>query len=102
MFDSQKPLEEQIVNNGIELSSDLKSKFDGAQEPPTQLLEKLCASIHSHFGLYLYGFDLIQNVNTPNKEWGIFDVNYFPSYKGVTNFDEKVLSLFRKIAAAQK
>jgi len=102
MFDSQKPLEEQIASNGIELASDLKAKFDSAQEPSTQFLEKLCLSIHNHFGLYLFGFDLIQNVNTPNKEWGIIDVNYFPSYKGMTNFDEKLLSLFRKLIANRK
>jgi hypothetical protein len=99
MFDSQKPLEEQITNSGIFLSSEQTKKYECALEPPTALLESLCSSMKKHFGLNLYGFDLIQNVESEKKEWGIIDVNYFPSYRGVSNFDQKILTLLRKLAS---
>eukprot|EP00551_Chaetoceros_affinis_P012207 CAMPEP_0203665870 /NCGR_PEP_ID=MMETSP0090-20130426/3023_1 /ASSEMBLY_ACC=CAM_ASM_001088 /TAXON_ID=426623 /ORGANISM="Chaetoceros affinis, Strain CCMP159" /LENGTH=888 /DNA_ID=CAMNT_0050529587 /DNA_START=364 /DNA_END=3030 /DNA_ORIENTATION=- len=44
--------------------------------------------IRRAFGLELFGFDIIVTKKHTKKEMFVVDVNYFPSYKEVTNFSE--------------
>ena len=57
------------------------------------------SSISEHFGLSLFGFDVILPVGDDNKIL-IIDVNFFPSYKEVSDFPSKLRRHFRRKANA--
>jgi len=94
-FDSQKPLQEQILNSLTEDSLKKKveiveKQYESENEPPLDLLKALTKSMSNAFKLSLFGYDVIRDIDT--NSFGVIDINYFPSYTGVEDFDLKLLA----------
>ena len=52
-------------------------------------IRPIADTIRKAFGLELFGFDiLVARTEDNRKEMLVVDVNYFPSYKEVTNFSK--------------
>jgi inositol-1,3,4-trisphosphate 5/6-kinase/inositol-tetrakisphosphate 1-kinase len=51
------------------------------------------------FGLDLFGFDILLS---PQKEWLVVDVNYFPSYKEVPNFPNQLAQYLTRRVSQQR
>ena len=56
-------------------------------------------AISARFGLSLFGFDVILPVDDEDKIF-VIDVNFFPSYKEVSDFPSKLRNYFRKKAVS--
>jgi inositol-1,3,4-trisphosphate 5/6-kinase/inositol-tetrakisphosphate 1-kinase len=96
-FDSQK-LSKQSKSNSISIVS-------------TSLMDRfrfIAWGIKRYFGLSLFGFDVVLRSNTNNtikedsdnncSDLIVVDVNYFPSYKEVDDFPERLLVFLRAAA----
>jgi inositol-1,3,4-trisphosphate 5/6-kinase/inositol-tetrakisphosphate 1-kinase len=97
-FDSQRPYPS-LIDFGIALDSNSSSEMDmGGCNPGSAFkmdhgvtvaeIRPIADSIRKAFGLELFGFDILvaRKEETNRKEMLVVDVNYFPSYKEVTNF----------------
>ena len=68
-------------------SSSDSSKMD--QGVTVAEIRPIADTIRKAFGLELFGFDiLVARTEENRKEMLVVDVNYFPSYKEVTNFSK--------------
>jgi inositol-1,3,4-trisphosphate 5/6-kinase/inositol-tetrakisphosphate 1-kinase len=67
-------------NNDVEPSS--SSSFPKTTTVPVEELTPIVAALRQAFGLDLFGFDILYT----GEVLLVVDVNYFPSYKEVTNF----------------
>ena len=68
-------------------SSDSSSKMDHGVTVAE--IRPIADTIRKAFGLELFGFDiLVARTEGNRKEMLVVDVNYFPSYKEVTNFSK--------------
>ena len=88
-FDSQKPYPT-LDDFGIH-EKESKGTGDHIQELTAAEIRPVADSIRKAFQLELFGFDILvahKNNALPQKEMLVVDVNYFPSYKEVTNFSE--------------
>jgi len=91
-FDSQKPLEEQIPKNSFESKNKTSDQLLAeAKEIPQDILNQMSKSISKEFGLSLFGYDVI--VQDGSGKFGVIDINYFPGYIGVPDF-ENTLATF--------
>ena len=99
-FDSQRPYPN-LADFGIEEwvdednQDEIKTPRHGALSYPgdeshyhevpitADEIRPVVERLRQSFGLELFGFDILR---TPQKEYLVVDVNYFPSYKEVPNF----------------
>ena len=58
---------------------------------------RAAGAVSERFGLSLFGFDVIVPVEDRDKIF-IIDVNFFPSYKEVSDFPSKLRAYFREKA----
>lgn len=96
-FDSQRPYPT-LEDFGISMDDDeTRRQQQGMLKDDEQLvtvsdIRPVADSIRKAFGLDLFGFDvLVKDTNDlfpTTKEMLVVDVNYFPSYKEVTNFSQ--------------
>eukprot|EP01135_Chromosphaera_perkinsii_P008441 Nk52_evm9s1360 gene=Nk52_evmTU9s1360 len=63
-----------------------------ADEATSRRLKNIALSIQKMLGLSLFGVDVIENKST--NAYVVIDVNYFPGYDGVLEFQKKFLQLF--------
>jgi inositol-1,3,4-trisphosphate 5/6-kinase/inositol-tetrakisphosphate 1-kinase len=74
-----------------ELPPELTKDYTGKRkEPSFDLISDASSAISQLLGLTLFGFDVIENVQT--GQYAVIDVNYFPDYRGVDKIFEKLLS----------
>ena len=97
-FDSQKPYPNisdfGVVHANLNLNNHFHMKESAIDQTTvtSEEIRPVADSIRQAFGLELFGFDVI--VSSANSKTGkqkemlVVDVNYFPSYKEVTNFSE--------------
>jgi len=77
----------------IDLDNPIHHSLAGVVSPTTTAAAVVTADeirpvaerLRQNFGLELFGFDIILK-STPQNEYLVVDVNYFPSYKEVPNF----------------
>lgn len=62
-----------------------------APEPSFHVVKTVADAISRHTGLSLFGFDLITKSGTTDHF--VIDINYFPSYKGIDGFYDKLVTL---------
>ncbi|KAL6044064.1 inositol-1,3,4-trisphosphate 5/6-kinase [Balamuthia mandrillaris] len=100
VFNSQKPVPEELFDK----DRDVQDKA-AWPDPEPPVLHAVTAALQQHLGLHLLGVDMIRQVET--GKLGIVDVNYFPSYIGVPEFNERLAdfvaaSIRRKLAEQSK
>lgn len=85
LFDSQFPLEPQLKAHFAQTE-----RVAGADpvDPPEDFVHEVARALGQEFGLSLFGFDIIRNSRTGN--YGIIDLNYFPGYIGVPDFEQRL------------
>lgn len=93
-FDSQRPYPT-LDDFGISTSADVVSEEQGGKAAGHGVtvaeIRPVADSIRKAFRLELFGFDILvtrKGANANDKEILVVDVNYFPSYKEVTNFSQ--------------
>ena len=99
-FDSQRPYPK-ISDFGVVPSDDIQKDGKDSSSTSSSLsssnddnmtsdeIRPIADCIRHAFGLELFGFDvLVTTKDQSKKEMFVVDVNYFPSYKEVTNFSE--------------
>jgi inositol-1,3,4-trisphosphate 5/6-kinase / inositol-tetrakisphosphate 1-kinase len=86
-FDSQHPLEDQIRP----FLGDEVVQNSTPVEPSQDLVRDIVTALSKEFSLSLFGFDLIRSTKT--GKFGIIDLNYFPGYIGVPEFEERLYAL---------
>ena len=80
------------ADNCSSSTSDSSSKMDHGVTVAE--IRPIADTIRKAFGLELFGFDiLVARTEENRKEMLVVDVNYFPSYKEVTNFS-KILAQY--------
>jgi inositol-1,3,4-trisphosphate 5/6-kinase/inositol-tetrakisphosphate 1-kinase len=91
-FDSQRPYPniadfciEEWVEDSTTTAIDEDSVASSSDYTPvtSDEIRPVVECLRQNFGLELFGFDILL---TPQKEYLVVDVNYFPSYKEVPNF----------------
>jgi len=66
--------------------------------PPMEMFVSLSRAISKHFDLTLFGFDVITCIEKSTH--AVIDINYFPGFIGVTNFENLLVdTLWKKINA---
>jgi len=93
-FDSQHPLGPQLAM--LKKVEDKKSEEEWATEakvPPEATLRAISKGITKHFGLTLFGFDVITQSATGIHS--IIDINYFPGYKDVPEFHTRLIEYLK-------
>jgi inositol-1,3,4-trisphosphate 5/6-kinase/inositol-tetrakisphosphate 1-kinase len=85
-FDSQHPLDTQIEKYKNFIDKPIEEESNELQPPSYETLLKISKAISSALGLSLFGFDVITQVKTGYH--AVIDVNYFPDYGGVENFNK--------------
>jgi len=69
---------------------ELTANYAGKGEVPAiEMITKITHAISEFLGLTLFGYDIITDINT--GKYVIIDINYFPGYGGVKNFEHKLL-----------
>lgn len=93
-FDSQRPYPT-LDDFGISTSADIVSEEQGGKAANHDVtvaeIRPVADSIRKAFRLELFGFDILvtrKGADSNDKEILVVDVNYFPSYKEVTNFSQ--------------
>jgi inositol-1,3,4-trisphosphate 5/6-kinase/inositol-tetrakisphosphate 1-kinase len=98
-FDSQRPYPS-LDDFGISVNAEgiIKAAADHCSSSDSSKMEQgvtvaeirpIADTIRKAFGLELFGFDiLVARTEDNRKEMLVVDVNYFPSYKEVTNFSK--------------
>lgn len=97
-FDSQRPyptLDDFGISPLIASTEDVTEKVEKYQETnklTAAEIRPVANAIRKAFGLKLFGFDILVTEKETSiksrKEMLVVDVNYFPSYKEVTNFSQ--------------
>ncbi len=101
-FDSQRPYPTLEDFGFLDADKQMKSCRSGSEDPLTvSEIRPVADAIRKAFGLELFGFDILVTKkqhfdgnsqqgteNVCEKEMLVVDVNYFPSYKEVTNFSQ--------------
>jgi inositol-1,3,4-trisphosphate 5/6-kinase / inositol-tetrakisphosphate 1-kinase len=59
-------------------------------------IEEITKILKKEFHLSLFGFDIL--IEKETNDYFIVDINYFPGYKNVENFDEKLLKYLKEIS----
>jgi len=88
-FDSQIPLDSQVTCHVSPAVSSAPKQI--ISEPSKESLQAIAQSIRESLGLSLAGFDVITRAGT--DEQAIIDVNYFPGFRGVKDFNKILLEL---------
>jgi len=92
-FDSQHPLAAQLEKlKKLDSSKSDQELFDETPDVPKAVLQSISKGITKRFGLTLFGFDVLHSVT---GEYGVIDVNYFPGYIGVENFNQKLFDYIK-------
>ena len=73
------------TSNGLSISSNTANISESDQGVTVAEIRPVADTIRKAFGLELFGFDILVTSGR-RKELLVVDVNYFPSYKEVTNF----------------
>eukprot|EP01095_Lingulamoeba_sp_RSL-Kostka_P010676 TRINITY_DN3889_c0_g1_i1.p1 TRINITY_DN3889_c0_g1~~TRINITY_DN3889_c0_g1_i1.p1 ORF type:complete len:317 (-),score=89.10 TRINITY_DN3889_c0_g1_i1:38-988(-) len=81
---------EPIIFNSQDMSHLMNNDTENYEIPSDHILSSIIKLINKKFDLNLFGFDLIQN-NITGK-YAVVDINFFPGYKGLDNFHEKLLN----------
>jgi len=100
-FDSQRPYpklsdfgfpadelkDEKEISNASPMN---KQDNDFTYQVSSEEIRPVADCLRKAFGLELFGFDILVSMNSEHgeREMLVVDVNYFPSYKEVTNFSE--------------
>lgn len=77
-------------------------------QPPQRVLEAMAAWLSARTGMTLFGFDVVVHQTAAGRTaYGVIDINYFPGYSGVPDFNARLLShalkaLAEKAAGAKR
>jgi len=86
-FDSQKPFETTISDHAI-MESNLQEVNYDATEGNDKVFKQVGDQLRKALDVSLFGFDLIrdcdQNEDSKVAPYCVVDVNYFPTYKGIS------------------
>jgi inositol-1,3,4-trisphosphate 5/6-kinase/inositol-tetrakisphosphate 1-kinase len=92
-FDSQKPYPKlsdfgvrEILNNKKRQLSHLSDETKLRKAVTASEIRPVATAIRDAFGLDLFGFDILVTHRGGSMELLVVDINYFPSYKEVSNF----------------
>lgn len=68
-------------------------------QPPQRVLESMASWLSARTGMTLFGFDVVVHEPVAGKlAYGVIDINYFPGYSGVPDFNERLLSHALRVA----
>ena len=62
------------------------------------IMNRIAQTVQNLFQLNLVGIDVILDRNTGDH--AVIDVNYFPGYEGITNFNAELLQLCQNLLAS--
>lgn len=83
-LDYQEPVKFNSQDWKHELPPELTKEYTGKRkEPVMALIEQASSKVSQLLGLSLFGFDVIENVDT--GKLAVIDVNYFPGTCGLSN-----------------
>ena len=99
--DLYKLLEAERQNNGVDCSFQVTSNSTRIDLTPK--FAKAAEIVSRGFSLSLFGFDVIiptreANLESVNEDIVIIDINFFPSYKEIPDFPEKLIKHLRNQA----
>ncbi|KAL9643476.1 hypothetical protein ABK040_010090 [Willaertia magna] len=84
-FDSQKPFDENISNNNVKETALKEINYNETEETSFDKRAKIIShQLRKSLGVSLFGFDLLRDASRKEDHYYVVDVNYFPSYKGVS------------------
>eukprot|EP01087_Luapelamoeba_hula_P023976 TRINITY_DN896_c0_g1_i1.p1 TRINITY_DN896_c0_g1~~TRINITY_DN896_c0_g1_i1.p1 ORF type:complete len:371 (-),score=80.70 TRINITY_DN896_c0_g1_i1:53-1108(-) len=84
LFDSQKPFAADLRMTPEEVADET-----ALPNPPMIMLHAISKALRAAFGCQLLGVDVIRNVDSPNT-YAVVDVNYFPTYGGVPQYEDRM------------
>ena len=98
-FDSQKPFESAVSDSTITESKLQEVDYSKLnQEGFDKMFKQVSDQLRKALNVSLFGFDLVRDTNS--KAYHVVDVNYFPSYKGVSReilFDYLIEHLSQRV-----
>jgi len=62
--------------------------------PSIEFLKQMAKAISNSLNMSLFGYDVI--VSSLTGKPGVIDINYFPTYKGVPNFEKELIHLIQQ------
>ena len=71
-------------------------------QPPQRVLEAMAAWLSARTGMTLFGFDVVVHQNAGKTCFGVIDINYFPGYSGVADFNARLLTHALRVLAAKE
>jgi inositol-1,3,4-trisphosphate 5/6-kinase / inositol-tetrakisphosphate 1-kinase len=77
-------------------SQKLKQQNKETEIVEMKRIEEITKILKKEFHLSLFGFDIL--IEKETNDYYIVDINYFPGYKNVENFDEKLLKYLKEIS----
>lgn len=70
----------------------LASAPGNAPQPPQHVLQAMAKWLRARTGMSLFGFDVVSHQPVAGKTaYGVIDINYFPGYSGVPDFNTRLL-----------
>ncbi|KAH7352128.1 hypothetical protein KP509_19G031200 [Ceratopteris richardii] len=87
----------QISNTSISLSAD--PDLQGIELPPSGFIANIASGLRKVLSLRLFNFDIIKDVRT--SEYYIIDINYFPGYEKLPDFETFMIEFFLSLKKGQ-
>jgi inositol-1,3,4-trisphosphate 5/6-kinase / inositol-tetrakisphosphate 1-kinase len=76
-------------------SQTLKQQHKEKEIVDMKRIEEITNILKKEFNLSLFGFDIL--IESETKDYYIVDINYFPGYKNVEKFDEKLFNYLNEM-----
>jgi len=108
-FDSQKPYpglsDFGVKNDEIDFTescSDYKKSANFSHVVTSSEIRPVVEAVRKAFGLTLFGFDMLVTIRGGKMKLLVVDINYFPSYKEVSNFPFMLAQYLKNRAMASR
>jgi len=108
-FDSQKPYpglsDFGVKNDEIDFTescSDNKKSANFSHVVTSSEIRPVVEAVRKAFGLTLFGFDMLVTIRGGKMKLLVVDINYFPSYKEVSNFPFMLAQYLKNRAMASR